>query len=148
MNIEWSYLDKEFLIHWTSETAWGPSYLTRVKDDTSFEEVAAFGTGTALPAQVHPPLPLMPGVALVTHAGAALVWSFVVKRWRSAAIQGVAIGNATRGADVVVSALTGFLPTNEVVCPRPVAFNHNATSILGQRGTLFPKGVALRGLVA
>jgi hypothetical protein len=90
----------------------------------------------------------MPGVALVTYKAAGLGLTFVVKRWRSAAIQGVALGNATRGAEVVVSALTGFLPTNEVVCPRPVAFNHNATSILGQRGTLFPKTVALRGLVA
>jgi hypothetical protein len=88
----------------------------------------------------------MPGVALVTHHGAP-GWSFVVKRWRSAAIQGVALANATRGAEVVVSA-SGFLPTNGLVCPLPVAFNHNATSILGQRGTLFPKGVALRGLVA
>ena len=148
-SFEWSYLDGEFLLHWGSVSLGGYSKLTRVKDDTSFEEVAQLGdTGGPTPAQVHPPLPLMPGVALVTHGGVSLVWSFVVKRWRSAAIQGVALASATRGADVVVAALTGFLPVNEVVCPRPVAFNHNATSVLGQRGTLFPKSVALRGLTA
>ena len=90
----------------------------------------------------------MPGVALVTYASGTNPWSFVVKRWRSAAIQGVALASAARGADVSVAALTGFLPTNEVVCPLPVAFNHNATSVLGQRGTLFPKSIALRGLTA
>jgi hypothetical protein len=149
VNIEWSYLDGEFLMHWGSTSLGGFSYLTRVKDDASFEEVTQLGNDAGIPpAQLHPPLPLMPGVALVTHGGALAVWSFVVKRWRSAAIQGVALASATRGADVVVAALTGFLPTNEVVCPRPVAFNHNATSVLGQRGTLFPKGVALRGLTA
>jgi hypothetical protein len=60
----------------------------------------------------------------------------------------MALASATRGANVVVAALAGFLPTNPVVCPLPVAFNHNATSVPGQRGTLFPKGIALRGLTA
>jgi hypothetical protein len=145
LNIEWSYLVGEFLMHWGATGSGGYSRLTRVKDDASFEEVAILNA-SSVTQQMHPPLPLMPGVALVTYNGASEQWSFVVKRWRSAAIQGVALANATRGADVVVSALTGFLPTNEVVCPRPVAFNHNATSILGQRGTLFSKSVALRGL--
>jgi len=144
--IEWSYLDGEFLMHWGPSAGGGYSRLTRVNDDASFAEVAILNPSSSAP-QMHPPLPLMPGVALVTYGGVSDQWSFVVKRWRSAAIQGVALANATRGADVVVSA-SGFLPANEVVCPRPVAFNHNATSILGQRGTLFPKTVALRGLVA
>ncbi len=142
LNVEWSYLDGEFLIHWFAP---GSSGIARVRDDASFEDVAQLGDylGT-----LQPPLPLMPGVAIFIPGQTGGGANFVVKRWRSAAIQGVALANATRGAEVVVSALTGFLPTNEVVCPRPVAFNHNTTSVPGQRGTLLSKGVALRGLVA
>jgi hypothetical protein len=141
------YVDGEFLLCWGSMVAGGYARLTRVREDTSFTEIATLNPNR--PNQgIFPPLPFMPGVALVAFSGSSDFWSFCIKRWRSAAIIGVALTSAARGADVVVAAPDGYLPTNAIVCAAPSAFNNNATTVQGQRGTIFPKGVALRGLTS
>lgn len=93
------------------------------------------------------PVQYAPGVAIFTHCNASSHNAFTVKRYRSAAIQGVAAAAAARFATVQAVAANGTYQCNPIVCTTPTNFNHNATSVIGQRGTLYPRGVAFRGLV-
>jgi hypothetical protein len=44
-----------------------------------------------------------------------------------------------------IAAAAGAYPINALSILAPTAFNHNATTVLGNRGTLLPRGAVLRG---
>jgi hypothetical protein len=112
--------------------------------------VNAFNFTLALVGNYHtPPVPLGPGVIIISHGTTGGFWSgaFSVRRYRSCAIQGVAAAAAVRLATVQAIGANGTFECNPIVCTTPTNFNHNATNVIGQRGTLYPRGVAFRGLV-
>jgi hypothetical protein len=142
-NFAASWIDSEWLVV-THVIGTGYSFV-RVDQD------ARVSPGGSIPVNssqslIADPLQVHAGAAIFVHSNPSNFMAFTAKRYRSAAIQGVATAAAARLATVPVLAPVGTFQCNSIALTTPLNFNHNATTVLGQRGTLYSRSVSLRGV--
>lgn len=105
------------------------------------EMIGNIGTGSSDPVRVWP---FGVGGFLAFYlAGSA--YTIMARRFRAAAIQGVALLEGQIDQPIPIVTAPGIYAINPMPLLFQTDFNHNATTLLGQRGTVMGQAVRLNG---